>query len=106
MQVLQSGVLVVAVGGMFGLLPALCSEALHLVGAAVGDLIPAQLGATEINYQLSAGALSLRPVDALSIALLAHLSQLVWVTIGLVISVFDPVEASRESGKCLIEGAG
>lgn len=87
LQVLQNGILVVAVGGRAGVLPALCSEALHLVGAAAGDLIPGQLGATELNYGLSAGVLGLQPVDALSIALLAHLALLFWVVVGLVVSL-------------------
>ncbi len=81
-QVLQNGILVAAVGGSFGLLPAFCSEALHLVGATAGELIPAQLGATELSYQLSAKALGVHPVDALSIALLAHTAQLIWVGVG------------------------
>jgi hypothetical protein len=84
-QVVQNGFMVVAVGGALGLIPALCSESLHLVGAAAGDLIPAQLGATEVNYQLSAHALSLAPADAMSIALIAHLAQIFLVVVGLIV---------------------
>ena len=85
LQVLQNGLLVASVGGALGILPAFCSEALHLVGAAAGDLIPAQLGATELSYRFSAAALALRPADSLSIALLAHTSQLFWVAAGILI---------------------
>lgn len=90
LQVLQNAVLVVAVGGAFGLISALCSEGLHLVGAALGDLIPGQLGATEASYQLSAHALSLSPADAVCIALLAHVAQLIWVSVSLVVPLVWP----------------
>ena len=82
-QVIQYGVLVLAAGGALGLLPALCAEGLHLIGAAVGDLIPAQLGATEAGFALWARVLSLTPSDAVSIALLAHLARLIWMSIAL-----------------------
>jgi hypothetical protein len=81
-QVIQNSILILAVGGHPGVLTSLCSEALHLIGAAAGDLIPAQLGATEASYVLSAHALSLQPADAISIAILAHLAQLFWVGVG------------------------
>ena len=81
-QLAQNAVLVACVGGVVGLRPALCSEGIHLVGAAVGDLIPAQLGATEGNYTLAASALGLTAAAAVSIALLAHLAQLFWVGVG------------------------
>jgi hypothetical protein len=84
-QVVQNGVLVVAAGGVLGLGPALGSEAIHLVGSAAGDLIPAQLGATEAGFELSSRVLSLKPSEAVSIALLAHLAQLVWISIGLLL---------------------
>ena len=87
-QVIQNGIMVFAVGGKLGVIPALGSEAIHLVGAAVGDLFPAQLGFTEANYQLSARALSLAPADALSIALLAHLTQIFWIAVGLGVTAF------------------
>jgi hypothetical protein len=81
-QVAQQAALIACVGGAIGLTTALCSEGIHLVGAAVGDLIPAQLGATEGNFTLAASALGLPRASAVSIALLAHLAQLVWVIVG------------------------
>jgi hypothetical protein len=81
-QLVQNGVLVACVGGAVGLREAACSQGIHLVGAAVGDLIPAQLGATEGNYTLAASALGLTAAAAVSIALVAHLAQLFWVGVG------------------------
>lgn len=81
-QVGQHALLIACVGGVVGIVPALCAEGIHLVGAAVGDLVPAQLGATEGNFTLAAGALGLTRASAVSIALIAHLAQLVWVVVG------------------------
>ena len=90
-QVAQNAVLVVAVGGALGLTPALGSEAVHLVGVAVGELVPAQLGFTEANYTLSAAALGLPAASAVAIALLAHLAQLCWVVVGSIVAALWPV---------------
>jgi hypothetical protein len=86
-QVIQNGFLVLAVGGAFGIIPALCSESLHLVGATLGDLVPGQLGVTELVYREASATLNLEPEDALSIALLAHMAQLFWVVAALVVNV-------------------
>jgi hypothetical protein len=89
-QIAQNGVLVAAVGGAFGLGQALRAEGIHLVGAAVGDLIPQQLGVTDANFTLSAATLGLAPGDAMAVALLAHLSQLIWVAAGALVPVLWP----------------
>ncbi len=86
-QVIQNGFLVLAVGGALGIVPAFCSEAMHLMGATLGDLIPGQLGVTELVYSEAGIVLSLQPEDALSIALLAHLAQLFWVIVALVLPI-------------------
>lgn len=86
-QVTQNAFLVLAVGGAFGIAPAFCSEALHLVGATLGDLVPGQLGVTELVYREAGAVLSLKPEDALSIALLAHMAQLFWVVVALMLQI-------------------
>lgn len=97
-QVVQYGVLVLAAGGALGLLHAFAAEGVHLVGAAAGDLIPAQLGATEAGFELSARLLSLAPSDAVTIALLAHLSRLIWMGVAL------GVQALGSPGKPPLDG--
>lgn len=93
-QVVQNGVLVFAVSGAVSggshVLRAFCSEGLYLVGVALGELIPAQLGATELSYQYSAHALGITAADGLVIALLAHAAQLVWIMVGGVVMVVSP----------------
>lgn len=88
LQVVQNGFLVLAVGGAFGIIPAFCSEAMHLIGATLGDLVPGQLGVTELVYGQAGLVLNLSPENALSIALLAHLAQLFWVVISLLIPIW------------------
>jgi len=103
LQVVQNYLLVAAVGGKLGVVPALCSEAFHLVGASAGDLIPAQLGATEFSYQYSGSALALQPAEAVSIALIAHLAQLIWVIIGLLVPVIWPNTVRTNASPFLTE---
>jgi len=81
-QVVQHGILIYCVAGVFGLLPSLTAEGIHLVGAMVGDLIPAQLGAIEGNFTLASQSLGLSAAGAVSIALIVHLAQLAWVVVG------------------------
>ncbi len=103
-QVTQNAVFLACVGGEPTLSRALTSEGIHLVGAALGELIPSQLGATEGNYTLAAGALALPVASAVAIALLAHISQLVWVLAGSLVSVTWPAPPSLKSAP-LPEGA-
>lgn len=90
LQLGQYMVLLTAVGGKFGLFRGLCTQGIHLVGSAMGDLIPGQLGVTEATYSLWSSALSLDAAAALAIALLAHLSQASWATIGSIAALFWP----------------
>lgn len=54
----------------------------HLVGAAAGDLVPAQLGATDGALTLAATAIGISFDEAVAIALLVHAAQLLWAAIG------------------------
>lgn len=90
LQLGQYMVLLTAVGGQFGLIRGLCTQGIHLVGSAMGDLIPGQLGVTEATYSLWSSALSLDAAAGLAIALLAHLSQACWATIGSIAALVWP----------------
>lgn len=54
----------------------------HLVGAAAGDLIPAQIGATDGSLAWSASSLGIATAEAVAIALLMHGAQLLWAALG------------------------
>ncbi len=98
-QALQYGVIVRAVGGTFGVGAAATALGIHLVGAAIGDLIPNQMGATEGAYRTFASALgfAIEPARALSIALMARATQLV---LALVCLVASPIVDRQPRATC------
>ncbi len=77
LQALQYGVLLVSVGGSLTVVSALVSQAIHLVGAGLGDFVPNQVGVTEGAYRIFAPALGLAddPARAIGIALVARACQ-------------------------------
>jgi len=88
MQIGQLALLLGAIAGHFELWRALGAEGVHLVGASLGDLVPAQLGASDAAYAASADALGLSAGSALAIALLAHATQAVWCLGGALVPLF------------------
>lgn len=76
-QMLQYAVILHAVGGTLTLTSGLVTQGIHLVGAALGDMVPNQVGFNEGAYRVFAEALGLAhdPARAVSIALLARLAQ-------------------------------
>jgi hypothetical protein len=76
-QSLQYGVVLHAVGGIATPTAVWATQGTHLVGAALGDLVPGQVGVTEAAYGVFATTLGLggQPARALSIALMARIAQ-------------------------------
>jgi hypothetical protein len=75
-QALQCGVALAAIGHSAGLARVLVTRGVLMVGSALGDVLPAQLGATEATLALGAQALALTAASAASLALLIHGAQL------------------------------
>jgi len=90
LQALQYGVLLVSVGGSLTLVSALVSQAIHLVGAGLGDFVPNQVGVTEGAYRIFAPALGLAddPARAIGIALVARACQFLVAGVSLGVSSF------------------
>jgi hypothetical protein len=84
-QTIQYGIALLAVGGAFTFLGALLAQGVHLVGAFAGDFIPNQVGVVEGTYRVFADTLGFAddPAKAVSIALLARVSQIVLATFSL-----------------------
>jgi hypothetical protein len=82
LQVAQYGTLAVAVGIDVSAVEALFAQGLNLVSLAVGALVPGQLGVSDGAFALSAKALGTTTAKALSIALLAHAVQVLFVLVG------------------------
>jgi uncharacterized membrane protein YbhN (UPF0104 family) len=77
LQMLQYAVILHSVGGKLTFTSGLVTQGIHLVGAALGDMVPNQVGFNETAYRLFAEALGLAhdPARAVSIALVARLGQ-------------------------------
>ncbi len=84
-QTAEYGVILLAVGGVLTPVSALVVQGIHLVGAAIGDFIPGQLGAVEGAYRAFASTLGFGadPARALSIALVARIAQIGLATLCL-----------------------
>lgn len=92
-QSVQYGVILVAVGGTLTVGNALLAQAIHLVGAGLGDMVPNQAGITETAYRLSASfgpQLGLHDTAAqmISIALTHRIVQLSFACVCLIVGAF------------------
>jgi hypothetical protein len=74
-QALQIAALCAALGGHASLQSLVMGQAVYLVGAAAGDLVPAQLGATDAAFVYAAAAFALPPSAAMALALALHAVQ-------------------------------
>ena len=81
-QTAEYAVLAIAVGISIGPLEALAVQGLNLVSAAIGVLIPGQLGSSEAIFAMASDALGTDEASAVTIALAAHVAALTWAVIG------------------------
>jgi hypothetical protein len=106
-QTTQLMILVAAVGGRFSVLAGLITQGAHEVGAAVGGLIPAQIGAAEVNLAVFAKSIGLDSTGAVAVALDVQLAQLLWVLVGLAVALFtSPAETIDEAASPKLELPG
>ncbi len=82
-QGLQLAILAFGAGAAIGVVPGLLAFAVQLVGGAAGDLMPAQIGATDGAFALAAEPLGIDLPHAISIAIAMHVVQLSWAALGL-----------------------
>jgi hypothetical protein len=77
-QTAQYAVVMYAIGGALSPMAGITAQGIHLVGAAVGDLVPGQLGATEGAYRAFASTLGFgaEAARAVSVPLLVRVAQL------------------------------
>jgi hypothetical protein len=85
-QAAQYGVILFALVSSFSVAATFALQGIHLVGAAVGDAVPGQLGVVEGSYRLFADVIGLgdRPAYAVSVGLLARASQILLAAATLV----------------------
>ncbi|HYO52715.1 lysylphosphatidylglycerol synthase transmembrane domain-containing protein [Archangium sp.] len=82
LQVVQYGTLAVAVGIDTTAVEALVAQGLNLVAMAVGALVPGQFGVSDGAFAMSARAFGTTTAKAMSIALLTHVMQVLFVLVG------------------------
>ena len=99
-QTVQYAVAVKSVGGAASLHFALSAQGIHLVGAAVGDLVPNQIGVTEGAYRAFAHSLGFdaEPARALGIALLTRIAQIALAVACLMIATIVARKKERPAG--------
>jgi hypothetical protein len=97
-QAVQYMFFVVAIGGGFDVAAGLVAQGVHLAGAAVGDLVPSQLGVTDGMYQ-AAAQVEVKQLFGLPetaqaaagifmIAMLGRIAQLFWSVTGALVPFF------------------
>jgi hypothetical protein len=82
LQVGQYAVLTHAVGIDTSVLQALFSQGLYLCALAVGSLVPGQVGVSDGAFAMATGVLNTTAARAMSVALLGHVVQLLFVIAG------------------------
>jgi hypothetical protein len=82
LQALQFGVLGYALGLGFSLDMVFVGQGINLIGGAIGDWIPAQVGTVDGALTVAASSIGVPQAVGLSIAVIVHCVQLFWVVIG------------------------
>jgi hypothetical protein len=82
----ETGLAAIALGLGGGVRPLLVIG-MQFVGAAAGDVVPAQMGATEGALALAAESLGADMANLVAIALSLHAVQLTWAVIGAVLAL-------------------
>ncbi len=98
-QAVQYGVLLLAVGGALTVQSGLVAQAIHLVGAGLGDMVPNAAGITELFFRTFAGNLGFSDAvaQALAIALLHRICQILLAGTSLAVgALWRPSEPAVE----------
>ena len=98
-QVVQCGVALAAIGQQAGPMRVLVTRGALILGSAVGDFIPGQLGATEAMMVVGAGALALTAATAATLALLIHAAQILLGLLCAGLTVALPGQQGTSSGR-------
>lgn len=81
-QAVQIGILATAVGAHLTPSRILIAQGVNMLGASAGDLVPANLGATDGAFALMAGTLGASVPAAVTIAMVLHVVTVGWSIVG------------------------
>lgn len=85
-----------AATGVRGDVLRMAAVGVHLVGLAVGDAVPGQLGATDASFGLAGEALGVSLASAVAVALTLHAVQLLWALIGALAALAWPTQLTNQ----------
>ncbi|HMJ11033.1 MAG TPA: lysylphosphatidylglycerol synthase domain-containing protein [Polyangiaceae bacterium] len=94
-----------AVGAGLALERVFLVQGLNVVASVLGDLVPAQLGTTDGVFAWGAASIGVSTSAALSVSLLLHGVQLVWVAVGALTPLLWPDEESLPGRVHVVTGA-
>jgi hypothetical protein len=97
LQALQFGVILHAIGTDTSALRAFLADGVNLVGSALGEFMPAQVGAMDGSFAMAAQALGVTVAMAMALANLARLVQLVWSAVGALVPVIARGDRARDT---------
>jgi hypothetical protein len=97
LQVAVYGVLAQAVGIDLSLPRVLYAQGINMIALAVGVLVPGQVGASDGAFAMSAEPLGTSMASAMSIALLAHVLQIVWIGVGSLVLLLWRSQVTRRT---------
>ncbi|APR80355.1 Hypothetical protein A7982_05702 [Minicystis rosea] len=78
----QLGVLLYASSGSTGVGRAILALGVSMVGGALGDVVPGQLGASDGAFALAGPTLGITAADGVAMAMTMHVLQIVWGVLG------------------------
>jgi hypothetical protein len=87
-QTTEYAVVVGALGGGFSVAKGFTAQGIHLVAAAVGDVVPGQMGAMEGAFMLFGSALGFAgdPARAITVALVVRVAQVSMVLVTVIVA--------------------
>jgi len=102
LQALQFGIILHAIGEGTSTIRAFLADGVNLVGSALGEFMPAQVGAMDGSFALAAKALMITVAMAMALANLARIVQLVWSVVGALVPVIVREDRARESSPSVV----
>ncbi len=95
-QLLQVALLLYAGGNAQGLIGTLATYGLLLVGSALGDMLPAQLGATDVMLTMAGSHVGLAAAQALAMTTCLHGAQIGGALLGAAVAFVVPQDADAD----------
>jgi hypothetical protein len=91
----ELGVLLYAASGSTGFGRALLALGVNMVGGAIGDVVPGQLGASDGAFAFAAPTLGITRADGVAMAMTIHVVQVLWGLFGATVPLWWKAAPAR-----------